>query len=153
MPRCVCDVIRSWFGFHLFVGYAEWARRDRTKSSLIRSVRFLLLDSSIDLTWDGDDGVLLDPIFFGPFNRSYEKLFNKTSRMRYLDGFDSINSRNYIWKPFPSLYIYTMCELTFRDFMACISVIVCVTAPREFPVGRLCRLVTEVAPASVLHVE
>ena len=38
--------------------------------------------------------------------------------------------------------------------MACISMmIVCVTTPHEFPAGRSCRLVTEVAPASVLHVE
>ena len=58
---------------------------------LIRSVGFLLLDSllnsSIDLTEDEGAGILLDLIIFGPFNRSYASLFNKTSRLRSLDGF------------------------------------------------------------------
>ena len=46
-----------------------------------------LLGSSMDLIEDGDDGVLLDLIFFGPFSRPDASLFNKTSRLRSLNGF------------------------------------------------------------------
>ena len=77
-----------------------------------------LLDSSIDLSEDRDSGVLLDLIFFGPFSRSYAPVFNKTLRMRSLDGFNSINSRNYdittLTKP---LYIYIRCEYSFLRFL------------------------------------
>ena len=48
-----------------------------------------LLGSCMDLTGDGVDGVLLDPIFFGPFSQSDASLLNKTSRLRSLDGFEA----------------------------------------------------------------
>ena len=79
----------------------------------LRSVGFLLfdslLDSSIDLTGDGDAGVLLDPIIFGPFSQSYAALFNKTSRLRCLDGFTHENLEMYIIHSLPRpLYSYSM---------------------------------------------
>ena len=61
------------------------------------------------MTGDGDDGVLLDPIFFAQFSRSSESPFNKTSRLRSLDGFNLKNFRNYNMISLPRLlYTYGM---------------------------------------------
>ena len=128
LPRFACQLIRSWLGSHLVLG-VEWACCVRTWSSThSKSVglsAWPLLGSCIDLTRDRDDGVLLDPIFFGSFSRSYAPLFNKTSRMRCLDGFDSINSRNYIWKPFSGPYIYILCvswlfDISWHVYLSCL---------------------------------
>ena len=75
--------------------------------------------------------------------------------MRSLDGFDSINSKNFIYENPSQALIYILGVSGFLRFhgMYTCDDCVCVTTPREFPASRSCRLVTEVAPASVLHVE
>ena len=86
----------------------------------LRSVGFLLLDSlldsSIDLTGDRDAGVLLDPIIFGPFNRSYASMFNKTSRLRSLDGFNMKIQKGILYFPSPDLHICIVRTCVFRVF-------------------------------------
>ena len=68
-----------------------------------------LLGFCMDLTRDGDDGVLLDPIFFEPFSRPYASPVNKTSRLRSLDGFKHENPEMYIIHSLPRpVYSYSM---------------------------------------------
>ena len=119
MPRCVCRCESIMIRVPSFVQYAEWARRVRTRSFTYQVCRILLLDSSIDLTGDGDDGVLLDPIIFGPFSRSYASLFNKTSRLRSLDGFNTKIQKLILFIPFPDRYIRILCNVYFV-FLVCI---------------------------------
>ena len=92
----------------------------RTRSFTHQVCRILLLDSlldsGIDLTGDGDDDVLLNPIIFGPFSRSYASLFNKTSRLRSLDGFNTKIQKCILYFPSPDLYICIVHTCVFRVF-------------------------------------